>query len=226
MGVTRDDEYSARTLLVIGAGGHAKVVIELARAAGWTPVAAFDPAPPADMVLGVPVKGDDAAAEDWIRSGRLSRVIAAIGQNALRRRLGMRLRAIGAQMPVLVHPSAVISPSATLGAGTVVMAGAVINASARIGCDVIINTLAAVEHDCVLGDGCHVAPRSALGGGCSIGASALLGLGACARPRSMIGDDAVVGVGAVVIGAVPNDAIATGVPAKIVPSRVKAPDDG
>lgn len=211
----QDSDGNRRELIVIGAGGHAKVVIEVARASGWMPIAAFDPDPPTRDILGVPVKGGDEAAEEWVQSGRVRHVVVAIGQNALRWHLGIRLRAIGALMPVLVHPSAIVSPSAVIGTGTLVMAGSIINTSASIGSDVIVNTFAVVEHDCVLEDGCHVASRTALGGGCRVGKRALLGLGACARPQSTIGDDAVVGVGAVVIGSVPSGVTAIGLPAKV-----------
>lgn len=207
------ETLKSRDLLIIGAGGHAAVVIEVARAAGWNPVAALDPGAQRDVV-GVPVRGGDGMLEVILAEGKIAGGIVAIGDNALRMRLGAHLRSLRCPMPVLVHPSAAVSPTATLGGGTVVMAHAVINARARIGTDCIINTSAIIEHDCILGDGVHTAPRSVMGGNCHLGAATLFGIGAVARPGTRIGSKAIVGAGAVVVSAIPEGAIVTGIPAK------------
>lgn len=192
------DAGGRRRLLVIGAGGHAAVVIEVARAAGFTPVAALDPGGQQD-VLGVPIRGGDDALESVLASGDIDAATVAIGSNMLRRRLAERLRALKCPTPALVHPSAIVSPSARMGDGTVVMALAVINARAVIGEDCIINTGAIIEHDCVLADGVHAAPRSIMGGTCRLGAKTLFGIGASARPGTTIGANVVVGAGSVVV---------------------------
>jgi UDP-perosamine 4-acetyltransferase len=206
--------YLATDLLVIGAGGHAKVVIDVARAAGFRPVAALDPGATGSTCNGVPVVGGDDRAEELLAGG-LSRCAVAIGDNRVRLRIGERLGRLGFARPALVHPSAIVSPSATLGDGTVVMPLAVINAAATIGELAIVNTAAVVEHDCSLGDGCHVAPGTRLGGCVAIGCGAMIGIGSAVRPEARVGDLAVVGAGSTVIADIPDGCVATGTPARV-----------
>lgn len=209
--MTRIDQTA--DLLVIGGGGHAKVVIDVARAAGFNPVAALDPGTTGSFCNGVEVVGDDDRAPELFAGGLRSCVIA-IGDNRLRCRIAERLLEIGFIMPALVHPSAVVSPSAMIGDGSVVMPLAVINAAATIGRLVIVNSAAVVEHDCVLGDGCHVAPGTRLGGCVTVGRQTMIGIGSAVRPEARIGDHAVVGAGSTVIADVPAGSLAVGTPAR------------
>jgi UDP-perosamine 4-acetyltransferase len=201
------------TVLLVGGGGHAKVVLDVARAAGFSVAGFLDPDPVAPPIGEVRRLGDDDAAPT-LRMQGLAFAFVALGDNRLRRTIGMRLRAQGFGLVTLIHPSAIISPNASIGPGTVVMPLAVVNAAARIGNHVIVNTGAIVEHDCVLGDGVHVGPRSALGGGCVLGDEVFFGLGACARPLSRVGANATVGAGAVVLGEVEEGAVVVGAPAR------------
>lgn len=200
-------------LLLVGGGGHARVAIDVARAAGFEIAGFLDPDPAAAPIGDVRrLGGDDAAPA--LRAQGLAHALVALGDNRLRRKIGERLRAQGFTLATAIHPSAVVSPSARIGEGVVIMAQAVINAAARVGDHVIVNTGAIVEHDCVLGAGVHAAPRSVMGGGCELGEDAFFGLGAAARPLSRIGARAVVGTGAVVIGEIAADAVVTGTPAR------------
>jgi UDP-perosamine 4-acetyltransferase len=205
-------------LLIVGAGGHAKVIIELARAAGWSPVGLLDPAPVGTTVLGVPVVGDDSLAPQLFSDGHAAAFVA-LGRNELRRRIGMRLRAIGFRLPTLVHPSAVLSPSAELGEGIAVLPQAFVHACAQIGDFSIINTAAVVEHDCIVDVGAHVAPRSVLGGNVTLGEEVFFGIGAVARPLSKIGPRTTIGAGGVVVGEIAADVVAVGVPARPVTGK-------
>jgi UDP-perosamine 4-acetyltransferase len=200
-------------LLLVGGGDHAKVVLDVARAAGFSVAGFLDPDPAATLIGDVRRLGGDEAAPA-LRAQGLALAFVALGDNRLRRKIGERLRAQGFELATLAHPSAVVSPSAAIGLGTVVMPLAVINAAARIGGHVIVNTGAIVEHDCVLGEGVHVAPRSALGGGCTLGEEVFFGIGACARPLSRIGAGATVGAGAVVVREIMAGAVVAGVPAR------------
>jgi UDP-perosamine 4-acetyltransferase len=202
-----------RRIIIVGGGGHAKVVADVLRAAGWEPAGLLDPNPAHDTVLGVPVLGGDELSQSLFDQGYRNAFVA-IGRNDLRRKLGRRLREIGFEIVTAVHPSAVVSPSAKIGQGVVVMPLAVINAGARIGDFAIVNTGAIVEHDCAIGEAAHVAPRSAMGGNVSVGEEVLFGVGAVARPLSVIGARAVVGVGSVVIGEVATDRTVSGSPAR------------
>ena len=211
MSLTDDDP--ARQLLVIGAGGHARVVIDVARAAGFDPVAALAPSQVGLTCNGVEVIGGDDLADAMFAKG-LRQAVVAIGDNALRSRIGKRLSEIGFGLPSIVHPSAILSPTATFGDGTVVMPLAVVNAAATVGKMVIVNSSAVIEHDCRIGDGAHIAPGSRLGGCVSVGLQTLIGIGSVVRPEATIGDHAVVGAGSTVIGNIDNHQVATGCPAR------------
>lgn len=201
-------------LLIIGAGGHAKVVIDVVRAAGFEAVASLDPAAVGSHCNGVPVLGSDALAPELFAGGTRGAAVA-IGDNRLRCRIAEQLRDIGFTFPTLIHPTANVSKSAKIGIGTILMPNAIVNADASIGDFVVINSGAIVEHDCVLGRGAHVAPGTCLGGNVTVGAYALMGIGSTARPGSKIGDNAVVGAGSTVIANIPADCTATGSPARV-----------
>lgn len=202
-----------RRLLIVGAGGHARVVIEAARAAGFDPVAAVDARVRGD-VLGVPVRGtDDDVASLWA-SGEFDAVAVAIGDNRVRHCHATALRRMGCPTPAIVHPRALVSPTAEIGEGTTVMVNAVVNASAKIGRDCLVNTAAVVEHDCLLDHAVHVAPGSVMGGGCSIGSLTLFGIGAVARQGVRIGSGVTIGAGTVVVSDIPDGWVAVGTPAR------------
>jgi UDP-perosamine 4-acetyltransferase len=202
-----------KRLLVIGAGGHAKVVIDVARAAGWVPVAVLDPIGAGNQCADVPVLGDDDLAPSLLAEG-LRCAVVAIGLNRLRLRIGRNLQELGFHLPSVIHPSAVISPYSAIGDGTVIMPNATVNSHARIGSFAVVNTAAVVEHDCTIGHGAHVAPRTVIGGNVQIGDRVLFGIGAVARPEITIADDAIVGAGTVVVSDLEAGGTFIGTPAK------------
>jgi len=216
--MSKINNASANPLLVIGAGGHARVVIDVARAAGFDPIAALDPASVGATCNGVEVVGGDDLADSMFAKG-LRQAVVAIGDNGLRSKIGKRLRDIVFTLPLIVHPSAILSPSAQIGDGTVIMPLAVVNAAATIGTMVIVNTNAVIEHDCDIGDGAHIAPGCRLGGTVSVGVETLIGIGSVVRPEARIGDHVVVGAGSTVIGNIDSHQVATGSPAKAWRSR-------
>lgn len=206
------------SVIVAGAGGHAKVAIEILRASGY-PVefcVGNDNSPA--MCMGVPVlKGDEQLEQ--LRKKGYGKIFIAIGENTIRQTLAKIALKLNYQWVNAVSPYAIISPSASLGMGVAIMAGVVINADCFIGDLAIINTGAIVDHDCQIGEGAHIAPQCALAGNVTIGANAFLGVGCKVVPGVHIGDDATIGAGAVVIDNIPRRVVAVGVPAKVIKNK-------
>lgn len=213
-----------RRLAIVGAGGHGRVVAEIAAALGCYGAIAFldDGSPevtPEHPVLGTSSRIDELAG-DWD-------FVVAIGRNATRRRIAERIGQAGGRLVTLVHPAAVVSPSASLGVGTVVMAGAVINAGARIGRGCIVNTCASVDHDCTVGDFTHVSVGARLAGGVTVGEDCFICAGATVINNVRVADGCIVAAGAAVIGDLTVPGLYAGVPARrSLRSPEPAPDAG
>ncbi|KWT71021.1 4-amino-6-deoxy-N-Acetyl-D-hexosaminyl-(Lipid carrier) acetyltrasferase [Hyphomicrobium sulfonivorans] len=207
-----------RGLLILGAGGHGRVVADVALELGFRTIAFLDDAPQTpDVDMRIPVLGPLQLAETLLEEWPLACV--AIGNNQRRQRLFTSLRSAGFAMPTLVHRSAVVSRFAGLGDGVVVTAGAVINAGASIGDACIINTGARIDHDCVIGEASHVAPGATLSGGVITGARAWLGTGCAVRQGVRIADDVLIGVGAAVVCDLTSAGTYIGVPARLAPEH-------
>jgi acetyltransferase EpsM len=200
-------------LIIWGAGGHGKVVLDVARRTGRYRDIRFvddNPSMAGQIFCGCPVGG--TAVEPDQKAD--FEVMVAIGPNRVRALKYSITQSWGFPFATLVHSDAVVDESARIGHGTVVMAGAIINAQARIGVNCIINTGAIVEHDCLIGDHCHVSPRAVLGGRVVIGSYAHIGIGAVVLPGVEIGEAAIVGAGAVVLHSVDPHTTVVGVPAR------------
>ena len=210
------DAEEGRRLVVLGAGGHAKVVLATALAAGWHVAGLYDDDPDklGLRILGVPVVGNLPApgslGGQW--------VVAAFGSNA--RRAEMAIRYSGARWASVIHPSAQVHGSVRIGEGTVVFAGAVLQPDTTLGSHVIINTGATVDHDCRLGDFVHVAPGSHLAGGVRVDSGVFMGIGSVAIPGVHIGVGCTLGAGAVVVRDLSPNVTAIGVPARPTRNRV------
>lgn len=205
----------------LGAGGHAKVVIEILR---FHPEFALhglldsSPAMQGQTVLDVPVLGFDEMLEN-LRHQSVDHFFVGLGtatSTAPRKRLFEKALALGFTPVDAIHPTAVVSPSAAWGPGVTVLPLAVINAQARLGANVIVNTGAIVEHDCQIADHVHLGPGVRLGGSVEVGEGALIGIGAILRPGVRIGRRAVVGAGAVVVKDVPDEVVVVGSPARLL----------
>jgi UDP-perosamine 4-acetyltransferase len=201
-------------LVIIGAGGHAAVVIEAVRAmACFTLVGVIDPAPAAPEILGIPVLGGDDMLQG-LRAQGVEAAFVALGNNRRRQEIGLRLLQQGFVLPAIVHPSAMVSPSAMIGEGVIVMAGAVVGVRTRIGAFAIVNTGAIIDHDTIVAPGAHIAPGTALAGNVTIGERSLIGVGSAARPGVTVGADAVVGAGSALVANVADGATVGGAPAR------------
>jgi sugar O-acyltransferase (sialic acid O-acetyltransferase NeuD family) len=207
---------AARHLLVLGAGGHGRVVADAAQASGqWAVVAFLDDRFPNLTSAGPwPVLGSFAnlanyGTEQWD-------VALGIGDNSGRAAHLERILADGYACPAVCHPAAVISAHAIIGPASVVFATAVVNYNAVVGRGCIVNSGAVIEHDCVLGDAAHVSPRAALAGGVTVGAASWIGIGASVVQGVRIGSGVRVGAGAAVLKDLPDGVTAVGVPARVV----------
>jgi sugar O-acyltransferase (sialic acid O-acetyltransferase NeuD family) len=199
------------TCVILGAGGHAKVVLDAlqrARVDFACEVWDDDPGKRGTLLLGVPVQGP-------IERERLRAAChVAIGDNDARERLCATVRASGGSLLAIVHPAAQVSRHARVGAGAFVAAQAVVAPDAAVGEGAIVNHGAVIDHDCSVGGWTHVAPGAVLGGAARVGARCLIGSGAVLLPGVMVADGATIGAGAVVLRDVPAGATVAGVPAK------------
>ena len=210
-------------LIVFGAGGHGKSVLDTLFAEGkYTVIGLIDSTRPVGYeVLGVPELGTEADLPSIIAQRGCNTFFIAIGDNFQRSEVSNRLRVAIPDMTLVtaVHPRAVISPSAVLGAGTVVMAGAVVNAQCTIAGGCIVNTRSSVDHDCTMAPFSSLAPGATLGGGVTVGHRSAIGLGSNVNQQLDIGADTVIGTGACVVSNIPPSVVAHGCPCKVVRSR-------
>ena len=209
-------------IVVVGAGGHAKVAAEAVIAGGKYRIAGFiDPEKKGDVLPGIPViGGDDMLYELYACAGGIKNAVLAVGDNALRQKIAEKIGEIGFQFPPIIHPNAFISPSAKIGMGAVVMQGAIIGSFAHIGDFAIINTGSIVEHDNIIGGFSHIAPGCSLAGSVKIGDRAFIGIGSSIIPGISIGNDAIVGAGSSVIRNISASAVVGGVPAKEIQKEI------
>jgi sugar O-acyltransferase (sialic acid O-acetyltransferase NeuD family) len=202
-----------RSILIVGAGGHAKVLIDLLHASGEFEVVGLvdSTIAPGTLVNGVEVLGPDSPEHlSTLRNRGIpsaANAVGGIGDRSLRSSVWDRLRAAGFRLPALVHPRAHIDRSARLADGAQVLAGAVVGAEASIGADCIINTNAVVSHDCVLGEHVSIAPGALLAGGVHIGPNTLVGMGVSIYLGLHIGADVVIANGTAVFNDIPDGTV-------------------
>ena len=213
-----------KRVIGIGAGGHAKGVLEILRNDPDVELAGMLDANEqlwGKQFFGLPILGGDVLLKNLVQQGVDHAFIGVgtTGNTKPRQKLYDLAKNMGFDFVSAIHPSAVISPSAQIGAGVAIMADAVVNSDARLGNNVIINTRSVVEHDCVIGDHAHIATGALLAGGVVVGNGSHVGIGACVRQGIRIGNDAVVGAGAVVVDDVADNVVVAGNPARILKER-------
>jgi len=204
------------SIAIVGAGGHGRVALEcLELSCGIADEVVFydDRWEHLGAVDGVPVFGP---VESLASDARFERVFVGIGDNRARRRISLLLERGGKTFLTIRHPKTTISPRAVIGEGTITVAGTVVNRDARVGRDVILNTVCSIGHDCVVDDYAQVSPGVNLGGACVVGEGAFLGVGVKVVPEARIGAWSIVGAGSVVLGDLPERSLCVGAPAKVV----------
>ncbi len=200
-------------LIIIGAGGHGKVIADIALKNGYTDIAFCDDHVSGDW-FGCPVLGKIKDIDNW-NDGETDFIIA-IGNNATRKTIS---EAVKVPWITLVHPSAQIGVGVEIGKGTVIMAGVILNADTKIGQHSIINSGAVIEHDNVIGDYVHVSPNASLGGTVSVGGETHIGIGAVVKNNIEISSKCTIGAGAVVVKDILRGGVYAGIPASPIQKK-------
>ncbi|MDR2149052.1 MAG: acetyltransferase [Tannerella sp.] len=196
-------------MYLIGAGGHAKVVIDILRANNIEIEGIYDSNPNCEDLLNIPFLGSEEG-----KSFDAKPVIISIGNNQTRKKVASGIN--DANYVKAIHPSSIISDNVMIGEGTVIMHGAIIQNSGMIGKHVIINTGASVDHDCIIDDFAHISPGVVLCGNVHIGEGSHIGAGAVCIPGIKVGKWCTVGAGAVVTKNIPDYTVAVGTPARVI----------
>ncbi len=194
-----------KTIAIYGASGHGKVVADIARLNGYDEIIYVDDGENEFMTF-----------EAFLEKDLHIPVAFGVGINYVRAKLYKKCIENGLKVVTLIHPSAVLSSSVTVGEGSVVMAGVVINADANIGKCCIINSSSVIEHDNVIGDFAHISPLVACAGDVTIGDYTHIGIGSCTIQGVTIGSDSVIGAGSVVVTDIESQKLAYGNPCKVI----------
>ena len=198
-----------REIYIYGNSGHGKVIADIALASGYTIAGWIDDG----------IENDAADWKTFIQTHKAGAIALGIGNNHTRSELSKKITQMGYKLPVLIHPSAIVSPSASIAYGTVVMPLCVINANTVIGEGVIINSGAVIEHDCIIEDYVHISPNTSLAGNVKIGKFTHVGIGTSIIQNLVIGENTIIGAGSAVICNIPDNCTAVGVPSKIIRSK-------
>jgi sugar O-acyltransferase (sialic acid O-acetyltransferase NeuD family) len=215
---------SLKLLMLIGCGGHAKVLLDaldMQQLSVDALIIQESQRQSAAVLARLFNVGKILTDEELLAGGRTTETLLINGVGSIRdashrRRLFQTYIASGFAFEAVVHPSAIVSKHAYLGSGAQVMAGAILQAGTRIGANAIINTGAVIDHDCIVGDHTHVAPGAVVSGGVRVGSACHIGTGAHVIQGVSIGDGGVIGAGAVVIRDVGDNQTVVGVPARVI----------
>lgn len=201
-----------KPIVILGAGGHARVLIDSLNALGRE-IKGLTDLDATGHVLGVPILGDDSTLPS-VDTVELVNAIGSTGDTVQRRTVFDVMKAKGYTFATVVHPSAIVASHVILGEGAQVMAGAVVQVGTTIGANTIINTRAGVDHDCTIGTHVHIAPGATLSGSVRVGSGCHIGTGANFIQGLNIGDHALVAAGATVCRDVAANTRVAGTPAK------------
>lgn len=196
-------------LLLYGAGGHARVIVDTLMDLGLAVHGLFDDAVVNGTFLGTPVLGkyDPACFTD-------AKLVITIGKNSDRKKIASSIKH---EFGSVVARTSLVSPKATMGFGCMILQNVIIQTYSVLGNHVILNTASQIDHNCTLGDYVHIAPGAVLCGDVTVGEGTLVGAGAVVTPGVKIGKWCTIGAGAVVIADVPDGSVFVGNPARLTP---------
>lgn len=206
-------------IILLGGGGHSKVVIDTLRAIGkFEIVGIIDPQlKKGSQIEGVEVVGEDAELQKFYQKG-VSYAFITVGSTGCaetRVRLVKFAQEIGFRFPVVIHPSAIVASSAQIEGGAFLAARCVVQPQVKIGSHAIVNTGACIDHDCVIGNFVHIAPGAVLSGNVKAGDRAHIGANSVVKEGVTIGTDSLIGVGSVVVKNIPPNVTVFGNPCRI-----------
>jgi sugar O-acyltransferase (sialic acid O-acetyltransferase NeuD family) len=208
-----------RPVILLGAGGHARVVLDALRATGREVKGILTPESPlwGQDLSGVPILGGDDRVRDYSADDiEIVNGVGSVGDPSARIKIYRDMKKKGFSFAIVIHPSAIIPDNIFIGEGVQVMAGAVIQTGCRVGENVIVNTGVVIDHDCRIADHVHLATGVVLSGGVVIGPTTHVGTGACVVQGIKIGGSVMVAAGAIVVDDIPEGAHVRGVPARVV----------
>ncbi len=208
-----------KKILIIGAGGHAKVIADILLQNGEYKICGLIDKNMQNGFWGIPVLGNDDSLEDIYRRGLTDCAVVALGNGRLRESITKRILDIGYRTIRVISRYAVLSSRCKIGEGTVIMPGAVINAEVEIGDGCIINTNASVDHEVKIGEYTHVAPGCAISGSVEIGRQCLIGTGSRIVDKIRIADYVTVGAGAAVVSNINVACTVVGIPARVLKKK-------
>lgn len=207
----------SKPVVVIGAGGHAKVVVDalLLLGAKVLCLTDADPAKHGESVLGIPILGDDVMLSRYSPDEiHLALGIGSVKVSSVRRQVFEKMRKSGYRFMTIVHPNTSIGREVELKEGCQIMAGAIIQTGSVLGINVLVNTRASIDHDCRIGDHVHVGPGAILSGHVSLGSGCHVGCGATVIQERHLGNDVQIGAGAVVVNDSGDGSRILGVPGR------------
>jgi sugar O-acyltransferase (sialic acid O-acetyltransferase NeuD family) len=201
-----------KKLLIIGASGHGKVVADIAlKMNRWQGVAFLDDDKNINSSMGLEVIGTSSEVSNYVEEYD---VFVGIGNNVTRQKVQENLETLGAEIPVLIHPTAVIGEQVEIKNGTALMAGAIVNCCTRIGKGSIVNTGSTIDHDNVIGDFTHISPGAHLAGTVKVGLGSWIGIGSTISNNVAITDNCKIGAGALVVKDITEPGVYVGVPVR------------
>jgi acetyltransferase EpsM len=195
-------------IVLFGASGHCKVIIDILQNCNATIGLIIDDNPMLGSVL-----GNTILSSGKVEISTLDNIIVSIGNNKIRKYVVSRLKGT---FSTAIHPKSTISNYVKIDVGTVIMAGVIINPEVEVGKHCILNTAAVIEHDCIIGNFVHVSPNVSLAGGVHVGEGTHIGIGATIIQGIKIGKWVSIGAGAVIINDIPDFTIVVGNPGKVI----------